>query len=247
MKVVKIFIATFALTLIGTPASATQWPDFPFLYAVGTAKREVPPDLATVTFGVEAFDESPENALEVIRKRNVELAVVFKELNIFDNDVEAYEIDKQAVRQQKDYQDLKILGYEVKRNYLVTLRGLGLYQQFLEKLLRLKNVVNIDARFNVANRAKIEAELTVEACSDAKASAERMAGGVGTKLGAVFAISDRAFSDLEERFGMSGSEEKLDRIFQKSMMKGDESTRLIYVPASITVQKRVNVVFKLEH
>ncbi len=241
----KYIIAIIVLLVPLTMATAAQWPDFPFLFAVGTATKEIPPDLATITFDVEAFDENPEKSLDIVKKRAIELVDLFNKLEIPKNDIETYEIDKRAVRQEKDYVELKILGYEVKQKFSIKLHGLTRYASLIEKLLKYRNISNINAQFDVAQRKELETALTTDACANAKGQAENMASGIGTKLGSVFAISDRGFNELEDAFGMSNSSDKLDRMFKKSMMTGD-SGQITFIPSTIKIGKQVNVIFKLE-
>jgi hypothetical protein len=240
----KHMIVMAVLMLQWNIAAASQWPDFPFLFAVGTAIKEVPPDLATITFDVEAFDENPEKSLDILTKRSIELIGLFKIMAIPTNDIETYEIDKRAVRQEKDYVQLKILGYEVKQKFSIKLHGLSQYSALIEKLLKYRNVTNINVQFEVAQRKALETALTADACANAKMQAENMASGIGTKLGSVYAISDRGFNSMEDQFGMSNTRDVLDSMFKKSMMaSGGE---IIFIPATIKIEKRVNAIFKLE-
>jgi hypothetical protein len=238
-------IAIIALLLSASMAIAGQLPDFPFLYAVGVATKEISPDLAIITFNVEAFDENPVKALDIVQNRSMELIDLFKKLEIPTKDIETYEADKRAVRQEKDYVELKILGYEVNQKFSIKLHGLTQYATLMEKLLKFRNINNIDAQFDVSQRKEIETSLMAEACANAKVQAENMAGGIGTKLGSVFAISDHGFNELEDQFGMSSTREIIDRMFKKSMMAGD-SGQIIFIPSAIKIGKKVNVVFKLE-
>jgi len=241
----NIIISIITLLLPAAMAIAAQLPDFPFLYAVGVATREIPPDLATITFDVEAFDENPVKSLDIVKNRSIELIDLFKKLEIPTKDIETYEIDKRTVRQEKDYVELKILGYEVEQKFSVKLHGLSQYTTLMEKLLKFRNINNINAQFDVAQRKEIETSLMADACANAKVQAENMTAGIGTKLGSVFAISDRGFNELEDQFGMSSTREIIDSMFKKSMMTDDRG-QMIFIPSAIKIGKKVNVVFKLE-
>ena len=241
----KYIIAIILLVLPATMAIASQLPDFPFLFSVGLATKEVPPDLATITFDVEAFDENPEKSLDTVKKRSNELLDLFKNLDISTKDIETYEIDKKAVRQEKDYVELKILGYEVKQSFSIKLRVLSRYSLLIEKLLKYRNVSNINVQFDVSDRKELETTLIADACLNAKLQAENMANGIGTKLGSVFAISDRGFNELEDQFGMNNTREIIDSMFKKSMMTTN-SGEITFIPSTIKIAKKVNVIFKLE-
>ncbi len=241
----NIIISIIAFLLPAAMAIAAQLPDFPFLYAVGTATKEIPPDLATITFHVEAFDENPVKAFDIVQNRSIELIDLFKKLEIPTKDIETYEIDKRTVRQEKDYVELKILGYEVEQKFSIKLRGLTQYATLMEKLLKFRNISNIDAQFDVSQRKEIEASLMADACANAKVQAENMANGIGAKLGSVFAISDQGLNEMEGQFGMSSPSELKGIMFKKSMMGGDTG-KVTFIPSTIGIGKKVNVVFKLE-
>ncbi|MFX0201767.1 MAG: SIMPL domain-containing protein [Candidatus Hodarchaeota archaeon] len=228
------------LSVLGVGAHASQLPDFPFVFAQGRGEIEVPPDIATVSFHVEEFNENATNALEVVRNRSAELITFFAEHKIKKEDIVAYEIDKKAVRERKDYKELKILGYEVSRRFSITLRDLSLYEQFIKKLLFLKNVVNINAEFDRTDRKKIEADLIAEASRNAREQAELMAKGFGVQLGSVFAISQRGFQRLATEFGVMGYEHGV--AYKKRMVAKD----FLFAPSTITLQNTVTAIFKLK-
>jgi hypothetical protein len=81
--------------------------------------------------------------------------------------LETYDIDKTAVREEKDYTELKILGYEVKQKFSIILPSLDRYTTLMEKLLKIANVSDIDSKFDVAQRKEIESALMAEACANA--------------------------------------------------------------------------------
>jgi len=222
-----------------TAAVAKELPEFPFIYVGGSAEKEVPPDMATITFTVEVQDSKPEAALDVVYKRGVELIALFKEMGIPEHDFETYNIDKQY---RKDDENQKISGYEVTQRFKVKLRGLTHYIPLYENLLKMKNVVDINADFDIVKRKEIEANLMAEACADAKKQAENMANGIGVKLGSVYGISKLSFDAIGDRLNAPG-------YFKKSMMGGDDrsSSQIIFAPATIMLRNSVNVIYKIEN
>ena len=110
------------------------------------------PDTATVAFSVKEFSEVSDVALQVVEVRSVELIAFFDEMKIGREDIVAYEIDKRAVRERKDYLRLTILGYELSRSFSVTLRDLGRYERLVRRLLSLKNVVDVSTTFDPTDR-----------------------------------------------------------------------------------------------
>jgi uncharacterized protein YggE len=216
---------------------ASNLPGFPFVFVAGHASKEIPPDLATLTFEVKAFDEDPKKSLEIVQKQTTELLGFFKKLQIQDKDIESYQIDKQAIRQQEDTVELKILGYETKQRIQVKLRDLKVYPALAEGLLTYRNVTDIQSKFDISQRKEVEKSLVAEACADARVQAENMANGMGVKLGSVFAISDK---QLELVWVGQG-----EAVFKRSMYGGEESQGLVFIPTSIKVEKKIDVIFKL--
>jgi len=238
----KTFLFLLIVLLVIPNAEAAQVPEFPFIYAVGKATKEVPPNMVKLTFDLVAFDENPENSLEIVKKRSIELIQLFKKFDIPKTNIEAYEINKEAKRQEKEYVKLTILGYEVTQKFSIKASGLTKYPAFIESLLKMKNISNINAEFDVVERKSIETELIVKASEDAKVRAENMAAGAGANLGSVYAISDHEFYEVQSQFGMGSGFEAA--MFKKSMMGGDEYITII--PSTIKIEKNVNMIFKLE-
>jgi uncharacterized protein YggE len=239
----KNFLITLLVTLSQiTIAHATQWPDFPILYATGSAEKEIPPNLVTITFYVGAYDENPEKALGIVQKQSLEIINFYQELGLIREGLETYDIDKTAVREEKDYTELKILGYEVKQKFSITLPDLDRYTVLLDKLLKITNVSDIDSKFDVAQRKEIEATLMAEACANAQVDAENMANGMGTTLDSPYAISESNFHGFEDFFGISNPS---SRMFKKANHADGDTAKITFIPSRIKIEKHVNVIYKL--
>ncbi len=193
--------------------------------------------MGSVTFSIEAFHENPSEALETVRQRSATLISVLEELKIPKQHIEAYEVEKKTVRETKDYTELKILGYEVGRRFKVTLHSLEPFDVLLQKLLSIENLTDIHASFDRTDRKTIEAELVSQPCGDARTQAEQMANGVGSQLGGVSAISQENLREIQSRFYSGASQ------YIKRMKNGDKE--LLFLPSSITIDKQVNIIFKI--
>ncbi|MDT8391650.1 MAG: SIMPL domain-containing protein [Lentisphaeria bacterium] len=97
---------------------------------------------------------------------------------------------KITVREKKEYQELKILGYEVRRSISVTLRDLERFDTLMKFLLSTDNVIGTSADFDRSDREKIGRELLAAASEDAREEAERLAAGFGVQVQSVYAISE---------------------------------------------------------
>lgn len=232
-----IFVLLLSITAVKVDAS--QLPEFPFVFSEGDATTEVKPDIAVITFSVKEFNGVSAAALEVVEAQSVKLIALFDEMKIAREDIIAYEIDKRAVRERKDYQRLKILGYDFSRPFSVTLRDVSHYEQFVKRLLSLKNVVDISAAFDRTDRKKIEANLVAEASRKAKDSAMLLAKGFGARLGPVFAISQQGFKALGVKFGVAGDN-------RYSAFRSAREKEILFVPSTITLETTVAAIFRLQ-
>ncbi len=152
-----------AVALVPQVSISSDIPEFPFIFVTGQAETEVPPDIATVSFAIEAFDEDPDKALSVIQERTAELTIGLSSYRIEKKDLVAFEITKETVRERKDYVRLRILGYEVSRRISVTVRHLDKYDALMTRLLSLKNVAKIQTRCDTTKRKGLETDLLTRA------------------------------------------------------------------------------------
>ena len=243
--------------LLAYEATASDLPEFPFVYATGEAEAEVAPDTARMTFRVSAFEKKPERALVVVEERSRELVPLFTKYSVDKKDVEAFELNKNTVRRTRNETELEILGYETERTFLVTFRNLEKYNSLVATLFALKNVSDIRTEFDSSKRRTVEAELVGRASAKAREQAEVLARGFGHSTLSVFAVTtvDTAFTSLGSIFGMGhqyrtyyrmrpAKEEPPARISRAKSATLPAST--IFVPSAIKLQKSVAAIFKLK-
>jgi uncharacterized protein YggE len=238
-KIILVILLQLSVSI----AYAIQMPDAPFIYSEGEAEKEVPPNMVDFMFYIKTFDENPDKAFKDLQKQSIELKKVFKEIDISNENIESYDIDKTAVRETNNNgRQLKVLGYDVQQRFNIRLNDLNKYSLLMNKLISLKNISDFDSQFDVAERKDIENQLTIDACTDAKNRASTMANSAGGQLGSVFAVSEKSFGSIEEAFGLSSSNDRLGGMFKKSYYNDDSIT---FIPSSIKIKKRVNAIYKL--
>ena len=239
----NIFIPVI-LSLIVSSCFASQIPDFPFVYVEGQARMEVPPDMATISFKVEEFQENADSALSIMKKHSADLISFFNEQGIDKKDVSSYQISKSAKRERKDYAELNILGYELKQEFEVTLRELSKYEELMKKLLSMNNITGIRASFNSTKRKQFESELIAQATADAKQQANLLAKEFGVRLGSIYALSHEEFANLAGKFGLSyGTSGGLAGGIVTDALASED---LFIIPSTIKLWASVNAIFKLE-
>lgn len=238
MKKYLLAIIFFVPFFVTTNVYSNDFPDFPFVFTEGKGKLEVPPDIATVSFKVQAFDSDSSKALQDVYNRCADLINYFSDQKIEKEEIVSYEIDKRAIRETKEFVQLKITGYEVSRRFTVTLRNIGLYEQFIKKIVSMENLVDFSTKFDRTDRKEIEARLLTEASQNAREQAELMAKGFDAQLGPIFAVSQQGFSHLAPKFDLRGvSEGRTSTVTEKE---------ILFVPSTITLQNTVSAIFKLK-
>ena len=242
----NLLAAFFSLLLLSGWAMAAEIPSFPFVFVSGQAEREVVPDKATVSFGVQVFNEDPDKALSVISERSAELMSIFGKYGIENADVVAYEINKETVRQRKDYVALGILGYELTRRMSVTVRMLGKFDALMTQIVGLKNVTSIQTVFDTTKRKEIEADLFREAAQKTRDQADLLAKGFGSEIASVHAISSsqRGFGSMDSEFGMGPNY----RGYGEPVPAGiaEQKSMKVFVPNTIKLKEAVSAIFRLK-
>lgn len=240
----KIIFAILAFQFFVSNANAIQLPDFPFIYAQGFAQKEIPPNIAELNFLLKTFDENPDKAFKSLQQQSLELIKLFKEIGIADDNIESFEIKKTTIRENKNYQELKVLGYDVSQRFNLKLHDLDQYSELMNKLISYRNISDFNSKFDVAERKEIEESLLIDACAESKNRAKNMANSVGGRLDSVFAVSENGFNAIENAYGLSGSSDRMDRMFAKSSFNSN-APNLTFIPSSIKIEKSVNVIYKL--
>lgn len=242
MRPFRLLIVGFALALAG-PLQAQPMPDFPFLTVTGEAEMEVAPDTVTVNFQILAFNEISEAAMTTLAERSEQVLTLASEHGLTHEDIESYAIDKRTRRERKNADgQLDILGYEVSQRFTLTIDGLDSYEALMNALLRMDNTTGLNAQFDVADRESLMRELVSKAGKDARTRAEHLAAGLDARIKSVYAINeDGGFERFMAKFGVS------QESYGNLAMAADRSNSFsLIAPQTITLSKRVNVIFKIK-
>jgi uncharacterized protein len=243
----KRCILTVIVILLLLPGwgMASGIPTFPFVFVTGQAEQEVSPDIATVSFGVQVFDADPGHALSQIEERSAELMAIFAKSGVENKDVVAYEINKEVVRERKDYIALKILGYELTRRMSVTIRKLADFDVLMMQFIGLKNVSQVHTVFDTTKRKEIESDLFRQAAQKARQQADLLAKGFGSEISSVHAISVTpwGFGGIDNEFGLGPTYRGYAAAAPAQAAR--EKGMNVLVPNTIKLQKAVSAIYKL--
>lgn len=235
---IAILIASSAL------AQVSSIPAFPFVFAMGQAEKEFPPDTARMTFRIKAFHESSSNAVAKVTDRSAEVINFLGKQGFGKGSLVTYELSKNEVRERKEYQELKILGYEATRRFELIFDDLSKYDLVARTLFKMNDVSGIITSFGRKDQKEIEAVLLAEACADAKRDATAMAVGFGKTIGDVHCISKHGFGNIGYIFGL-GADVYDGRDILACRSPPDDDA-FLFLPATIKFQNKVSVLFKLE-
>lgn len=232
-----------ALTLHASPL-----PDFPFVTVTGESTKKVAPDSATIQLQVLVFEKRANTAQTSLDKTTAKLLQVLQKNDIAPTSISSDEVNKRTKRSRdnRSYEELEILGYELSRHFTIELDDLKKYPTLSTDLLKLDNVVGVSSQFDVTNRQDIEVELIAEAGQKARTKAQLMASGLGVKLGSVFAMNDTgSFQSFFATFGLESQSYSYARGEKlASTRAGNQSS---FIPEFIQISKRINVVYKLDN
>jgi uncharacterized protein YggE len=228
--------------------AASPVPDYPFIYAEGSANRDLPPDIATLGFTLTARHETSDGAIAQVQEAAGKALALLARAGIRDVDINAAQLNKsQQMRWDEKTRRNVPDGYEATRGFSVTVRDLARYPALLTGLLAMPGANGGGGGFDRADHAKVSAELVAQAAEEARQNAERMAGGLHRKLGAARAIAQIPLAEIAGRFGFGSRVVAFSgRAAPKVMARAAAPEDASLVPSSISISESVNVLFELQ-
>jgi uncharacterized protein YggE len=246
----KISCSLFGLLLCVSGAFAAEIPDYPFVFVVGKADIETPPNIATCSLTVRAREQDPGKAASIVEDRLKSVLATLKTNHVAPNDIESFNIEKQVLtNENNDDEPTAIKGYDVWRNVKFTVQQLESIAPVEVSLVKSPNITNINCRFDRTDRAAVEADLLAKALHSARDEADKLTGPLGRHVAAAVAISKVPFEGIGGSFGFGdnyAAMAKIDRMFKKSVGPDDLHGDELLVPSSIHMSVSVNVLFKME-
>jgi uncharacterized protein YggE len=246
----KMPYSLLGLLLCVSGAFAAEIPDYPFVFVVGKADIETPPNIATCSLTLRAREQDSGKAASIVEDRLKSVLAALNANHVAPKDIESFHIEKQVLTNENDDNErTTIKGYDVWRNVKFTVRQLESVAPVEVSLVRSPNITNIDCRFDRTDRAAVEADLLNKALHSARDEAEKLAGPLGRHVTAAVAVSKAPFDSIGGSFGLSDGSAamaKIDRMFKKSVGTDDLRGDQLLVPSTIHMSVSVNVLFKME-
>lgn len=183
-KLLILCLMAFAL-----PTFASPLPAQPHVYVEGSAEVEVVPDVMTFTLLIEKSDLDLAKAKAGVDARSTLLINTCKKLGIKPD---ALATTALSIFPEYDYKDQQRVfsGNRVSRQVDITLKDLTKYSQVMKALVDANITQTVNTKLSLADEKTLEDKVLVNAMSDAKARAERLAKSQGKALGEPFSISE---------------------------------------------------------
>ncbi len=232
----------FALLLLPVTLFAQGGlPNEPYIYVEGKAEIKKPADLVTLRFELVTRNAELPKANQEVQAKASKILAMLDERKIAQDDVVASDLRSEPQFQQEpgrpDDQG-KVIGYVVRRPFLVKVRDFGIFPQLVDDLIALGGVEFSGIEPGLAKEEEVEDEAREAALTDARTRAEKALKPAGMKIRSVFAISPVNFPEISPR------------IFGSSMMASASSyeARTAVNPkqyrfAPITVGNSVHVIY----
>ncbi|MDP9008510.1 MAG: SIMPL domain-containing protein [Pseudomonadota bacterium] len=234
------------LLLCAFATFAADIPEYPFVFVVGHADIDTPPDIAVCSLTLHAIDPDPGKAESMINERLKSVLATLNANHVSPGDIESFSINKQILT-NNEYNakgPAAIRGYDLSRPLKFTVRQLDSLPVMESPMVGEPNIDNINCRFDRKDRKGIEADLLTKALQSARDQADKLAQPLGRRVTTAVAISKSPFDSIAASLGMGGfssSAELAGRMFKKSA-----APDTLLVPSTIAMSATVNVLFKME-
>ncbi len=233
MKPISIFLFLLAVTL-----SAEEIPSFPFIFVRGRAEIEVPPNFSEISFDVLSKGSDYKVGNERLREFTGRLLQFLQKSEISENDIRSFEVD---IQREENYETGKLKYYKFTRDFTVRFDKLDHYGDFIDQLLDLGFIENLDVDFDHTDSEILKEKTIEDATADAVERAKKLASSLGTAIQNVHAISevnfDRVMDNLKPRGEYYNST-------MYSLRAGAGSS--YFIPENITIDASIYVLFRLK-
>jgi uncharacterized protein len=222
-------------------------PEYPFAYADGSARREIAPDVATVSFSISAQAPTNEAALAAAQATSKKAFDLLAKAGVKPTEINAAQLTKSRSSHWDEATRSTVLdGYQVTRQVSATVHDLDRYPALYLALMALPGAEGFGSSFARSDQQAIESELVVAATDDARTHGERLAAGAHRRLGPVRAVSQVGFAEIPARFGFGATGGGPVPMARLAMAAPAPPADAYLVPATITLGADVHVVFELQ-
>lgn len=215
--------------------------DLPMLTVNGRGEIEMPPDELTLTLSVVSESKAAADAADENSRKSNEIVQALNAVGLEDGAVTTRHYS--ILPRYSDGSRPKILGYRASKSIVVKTKRIESAGQLVEAAVEAGVTMIQGVHFGLADRHAGRALAIAEAVSDAKNSADALAGNSGLRLMHIQRINVDGAEIERPRVTMRGPYPQLTRESLQSTLAGEESPEFLPMPitvsASVTIQYRV--------
>lgn len=178
------------LPLLSFFTAATSLPNVPHLYVQGSAKINVVPDTAKVSFAIVTRNKNLVTAKKEADLLSAKVINIAKDYKLAKKDISAAEL---IIQRENRYDNVTrkqvFVGYKVTRSVQLFLKDLNRYSHLVQSLVNAGITEMYGVKLMASNINELNKKAALLAIKDAKQSAKDLAKGFGVSLGQLYRAS----------------------------------------------------------
>lgn len=214
----------------------------------GEAEVRVVPDEVVLTLGVETWDQSLGRAKQANDAAVQRLLALAAESGIAPQHVQTDYVSIEP-RYRDDYDKKNFIGYFVRKNVVVTLKDLGLYEEFLSEALEAGANYVHGVEFRTTELRKQRDRARSLAIRAAREKAEALAGELGKEIREPYRITEEGggwWSPYGAWWGGRWGSATQNVVQETGSAPALTDESMTLAPGQISVTARVGVSFELK-
>lgn len=223
----------FSATLLSPSFAAASELTFPHIETVGISELTVEPDMAELRVEVSVTEVEPKLAKAKSDEAVAKFIERLRAAGVTQEQIQSANLNLQPQYRYEQNRERELVGYSASREIVVTINNLTRLNAILDSALE----EGINRVNNIALKSSKEAEYVAQArqvaIKDAKEKALSLAQGFDRKLDGVWEI--RYFDQTP-----------VHPVMYKAAMMADSAVNESYQYGQVTIQDRVEVVYKLK-
>lgn len=238
----RLALVTMLTTALcaSSPASAAEFPDYPFIHTSGTGFLFVLPDQGEIDFEIALSDADPDIARQGVEARIAAIRSVLATTGLPTNDVEIRDV-RRDIRKTNPVQS-GVIQYDLKCSVRIAVTDLAQWQAVMGALIAMPNLDGFLISFDSSKRQQIEADLTADALKQARRRADAIAAGVNRKLGLASAVSTGDLKNVSRTIGLSG----VQSVANRSPARNETTQEALLAVVPIKLMQSVDVIYRLK-
>lgn len=196
----KMFATALAVaaTMHAVPARAADLPAYPFIHVTAAADLHVMPDTGEIDFDIVSTDADLEAAWKLVHERLTASRALLAAQGVKVEDISVQDVLRRPLKEGE-----RVTAIETRAAVHATVRDLNGWTALIQSLMGLPNVESLAVAFSRSDADKIEAELVNQALGAARVKAQKIALGIGAKLGPAGGVALAPLKNLSNAMGLA--------------------------------------------